>query len=207
MFRKRIHRRWRFAALVAVAVLVTAAPQSAPAAGLLRADGGFGGVLEVKQHDVKVTINNGVAVTEVEQIFVNRENRVVEALYTFPVPRGASVANFSMWINGKEMIGEVVEKKRARQIYESYKAKRIDPGLLEQVDYKRFEMRIFPIAAGAEQRVKVTYYQELDFDHDQATYVYPLATTVAWSSTATSLSPSSTRHTTTRRAWRPAAAT
>ena len=47
-------------------------------------------------------------------------------------------------------------------------------------------MRIFPIAAGAEQRVKVTYYQELDFDHDQATYVYPLATTVARSGTATS---------------------
>ena len=37
-------------------------------------------------------------------------------------------------------------------------------------------MRIFPIAAGAEQRVRVTYYQELDFDHDWATYVYPLAT-------------------------------
>ena len=48
--------------------------------------------------------------------------------------------------------------------------------MLEQVDYKRFEMRIFPIAAGAEQRVQLAYYQELDFDHDWATYVYPLAT-------------------------------
>ena len=37
-------------------------------------------------------------------------------------------------------------------------------------------MRIFPIPAGAEQRVKLTYYQELDADHDWATYVYPLAT-------------------------------
>jgi Ca-activated chloride channel family protein len=148
----------------------------ASAAGLLIADGGFGGVLEIKEQDVKITINNGVAVTEVEQVFVNKENRIVEALYTFPVPRGASVANFSMWINGKEMIGEVVEKERARQIYDSYKQQRRDPGLLEQVDYKRFEMRIFPIAAGAEQRVKIAYYQELDFDHDEATYVYPLAT-------------------------------
>jgi len=47
---------------------------------------------------------------------------------------------------------------------------------LEQVDYKRFEMRIFPIPAGAEQRVRIAYYQELDFDHDRANYVYPLAT-------------------------------
>lgn len=167
-------RKSLFAAIVATVAMAT--PISAHASGLLIADGGFGGVLEIKEHDVKVTINNGVAVTEVSQVFVNTENRVVEALYTFPVPKGASVSNFSMIINGKEMIGEVVEKERARRIYESYKQTRRDPGLLEQVDYKRFEMRIFPIPAGAEQHVKVTYYQELDVDHDWATYVYPLAT-------------------------------
>jgi len=146
------------------------------AAGLLIADGGFGGTLEVKEQAVDVTINNGVAVTRVTQVFQNKEQRQVEALYTFPVPKGASVAGFSMWINGQEMVGEVLEKKRAREIYESYKQTRRDPGLLEQVDYKTFEMRIFPIAPLAEQRVELTYYQELEVDHDWATYVYPLAT-------------------------------
>ena len=148
-------------------------------AGLLIAEGGFGGLLEIQEHDVEVTINNGVAVTEVTQVFLNKENRQVEALYTFPVPKGASVANFSMWINGKEVIGEVLEKERAREIYNSYKRVRRDPGLLEQVDYKTFEMRIFPIAANAEQRVQIAYYQELDFDHDWGTYVYPLATSTS----------------------------
>ncbi len=147
------------------------------ASGLLIADGGFGGVLEIKEQDVSVVINNGIAVTEIQQVFLNTENRIVEALYTFPVPNGASVSNFSMVINGKEMTGEVVEKKRARQIYESYKSTRRDPGLLEQVDYKTFELRVFPIPAGAEQHIKITYYQQLDFDHNNATYVYPLATT------------------------------
>ncbi|MDH3716584.1 MAG: VIT domain-containing protein [Planctomycetota bacterium] len=163
--------------LVAISLVLACgySPQ-ARAAGLLIADGGFGGVLTIEEHDAKVTINNGVAVTQVTQVFRNTEQRVVEALYTFPVPKGASVSNFSMWINGKEMVGEVVEKKRARQIYESYKQTRRDPGLLEQVDYKTFEMRIFPIPAGAQQRVQVSYYQELDFDHDWATYTYPLAT-------------------------------
>jgi Ca-activated chloride channel family protein len=164
--------RWMILALLAL----TGAAPAAHAAGLLVADGGFGGVLEIEEHTVQVTINNGIAVTEVNQIFRNTEDRQVEALYTFPVPRGASVANFSMWINGQEMVGEVVEKQRARQIYESYKETRKDPGLLEQTDFKTFEMRIFPIAPRAEQRVQITYYQELDFDHDWATYVYPLAT-------------------------------
>lgn len=151
-------------------------PRAASAAGLLIADGGFGGVLEIKEHDVQVTINNGVAVTRVTQIFHNTEKRQVEALYTFPVPKAASVANFSMWINGKEMVGEVLEKKRAKEIYESYKQQRRDPGLLEQTDYRTFDMRVFPIGPDADQKVQITYYQELDYDHDTATYVYPLAT-------------------------------
>ncbi len=162
-------------ALAAAIVLVMGTPR-AEAAGLLVADGGFGGVLEIESHSATVTINNGVAVTEVTQVFRNTEDRQVEALYTFPVPRGASVANFSMWINGKEMIGEVLEKKRARKIYESYKQTFRDPGLLEQTDYKTFKMRIFPIGPQAKQRVRIRYYQELDYDDDWVTYVYPLST-------------------------------
>src|SRR5881394_732464 len=165
---------WKSLLLTGAAML--ACSITAPAAGLLVADGGLGGVLEVKEHEAQVTINNGIAVTKVTQVFHNTEKRQVEALYTFPVPRGASVANFSMWINGKEMVGEVLEKQRAREIYDSYKQQKRDPGLLEQTDYRTFEMRVFPIAAKAEQKVQVTYCQELDFDHDWATYVYPLAT-------------------------------
>ncbi|MEJ2689521.1 MAG: VIT and VWA domain-containing protein [Deltaproteobacteria bacterium] len=172
-------RAWvRLAALLLVGILtLIGSDDSARAAGMLVADNGFGGVLEIVEHDVRVTINNGIAVTEVTQVFRNTEQRQMEALYTFPVPKGASVSNFSMWIGGKEMVGEVLEKERAHEIYNSYKRKKRDPGLLEQTDYKTFEMRIFPIGPGASQKVQITYYQELDFDHDWATYVYPLATT------------------------------
>jgi len=161
-------------AAVAASCLATGAAQ---AAGLLVADGGFGGQLEQIEHRVDVTLNNGVAVTHVTQIFRNLESRQVEALYTFPIPKGASVSNFSMWIAGSEMVGEVIEKERAREIYNSYKAVRRDPGLLEQKDYKTFEMRIFPIEAKADQKVQITYYQEIDVDHDRGTYIYPLQTT------------------------------
>ena len=37
--------------------------------------GGFGGALEIKEHSARVTINNGVAVTTVTQVFLNTENR------------------------------------------------------------------------------------------------------------------------------------
>jgi len=153
--------------------------QSARAAGLLVSDGGLGGVLRIDEHSVRVTVNNAIATTEVTQVFRNTENRQIEALYTFPVPRGATVSNFSMWINGKEMVGEVVEKNRAREIYNSYKQQKRDPGLLEQTDFKTFELRIFPIAPNAQTKIQLTYYQELDIDNDWATYVYPLATSTS----------------------------
>jgi len=173
--RGRLRGYWLPAMLVAL-VLGVMPSGLASASGLLVAKGGFGGRLLIKEQIINVTINNGIAVTEVNQVFLNTESRIVEALYTFPVPVNASVSNFSMIINGKEMIGEVVEKKRARQIYQSYKRTKKDPGLLEQVDYKTFEMRVFPIQPHAEQHIKVVYYQPLDVDHDWSTYVFPLAT-------------------------------
>src|SRR5258706_326591 len=169
-------RRIVCAVLLVGSIAAAIAPPSSRGAGLLIRDGGLGGVIEVKDHNVQVTINNGIAVTKVTQVFHNTEKRQVEALYTFPVPKGASVANFSMWINGKEMVGEVLEKQRAREIYNAYKQIRHDPGLLEQTDYRTFDMRIFPIGPESDQKVQITYYQELDYNHDTATYVYPLAT-------------------------------
>ena len=171
-----LKRRLSFVfALVAIISLVSA--PATRAAGLLIADGGSGGVLEIKEHAVHVTINNGIAVTDVTQVFQNTEDRQVEALYTFPVPRGASVANFSMWINGKEMVGEVLEKKRAREIYDSYKQQRQrSRACSSRPTTARSRCASSRSAPRAEQKVQITYYQELDFDHDWATYVYPLAT-------------------------------
>jgi len=67
-----------FAAVLLAALALLTTP--AHAAGLLVADGGLGGVLEIKEHTVEVTFNNGIVVTEVNQVFVNTESRQVEAL-------------------------------------------------------------------------------------------------------------------------------
>jgi len=44
-------------------------------------DGGFGGVLQIKEHDVHVTVNNGVAVTESSRCLSTREQRVSSPVY------------------------------------------------------------------------------------------------------------------------------
>jgi Ca-activated chloride channel family protein len=106
--------RFPLAMIFALLAFSLATPHRAGCAGMLVAEGGLGSVLAIKEQNVRVTINNQIAVTQIDQTFVNMENRIVEALYTFPVPSGASVSNVRMWIAGKEMIGEVVENQRAR---------------------------------------------------------------------------------------------
>jgi Ca-activated chloride channel family protein len=134
-------------------------------------------VLEIKEHDVKVTINNGVAVTTVNQVFQNTEGPPGRGALHLPVPKGRSVSNFSMWIGGKEMVGEVIEKKRARgRSTRATSGSAAIPGCWSRWITARSRCACFPIAPRAGQRVQVTYYQELDYDHNRAVYVYPLAT-------------------------------
>jgi len=128
----------------------------------------LGGVLEVEEQTVHVTINNGIAVTEVTQVFHNTESRQVEALYTFPVPRGER--GQLQHVDQRQGMGRGRREEAGREIYDSYKRVRRDPGLLEQTDYKTFEMRIFRSPRGeAEGADRVLPGAGLR--HDWATYV------------------------------------
>jgi len=95
-----------------------AAPAPTPAAGLLTPADGSLPALEIRSHDVDVLIQDGYAVTTVEQQFHNPNDRDLEAVYSFPVPEQGSVAEFTVWIDGKPVTGEVLEKQQARAVYE-----------------------------------------------------------------------------------------
>src|SRR5258708_38923919 len=75
--------------------------------------------LAMLNHAVSVAIDDQVATTRVEQTFRNHTDRPLEATYVFPVPQGASVNKFTMWVDSKEVKGELVEAKQAREIYNS----------------------------------------------------------------------------------------
>ena len=99
--------------IAAVALLVLA--QSAQATGLLIPTEKKLPPLAMLNHNVQVSIEDQVAITKIEQTFRNHTDRQLEATYVFPVPKGASVRKFSMWVDGKEVPGELVEADKARQ--------------------------------------------------------------------------------------------
>ena len=57
--------------------------------------------LEVSFHHVSVEINDQVAVTSVDQEFVNPNSQRLEGTYMFPLPPGAHIDKFSMDVNGR----------------------------------------------------------------------------------------------------------
>ncbi|MCC6739165.1 MAG: VWA domain-containing protein, partial [Planctomycetia bacterium] len=153
-------------------------------AGLARADG-FMQIdrptreavpMAVKYHKVDVAIDNQVATTTVDQVFVNPNGFNVEATYMFPVPAGASVSKLSMWIDGKEMEAELLDADKARATYEEIVRSQQDPALLEYVGTKMFKLRVFPILPNEEKRVKLAYSESLRADNGLCIYRYPLNT-------------------------------
>jgi len=146
------------------------------AAGLLKPiDGGDENDVYMKSHHVNVVINNGFARTEVDQVFGNDGDSDLRAIYSFPVPKQASVAEVSLWIDGNEVIGEVLEKAKAKKVHEEQIQKGNDTALAEKNDYKTFEVSVYPVRAGGETRVRLVYYQPIEIDLNVGRYVYPLA--------------------------------
>jgi len=143
-------------------------------AGLLTPSGRSLPALLLKEHHVCVTVEDGYVITRIDQSFFNPNSMDLEALYTFPVPETASVAEFSLWIDGKKVPGEVVEKEKAKEIYEEEKAAGHETGLTEKNELNSFEIKVFPVKANDTTRMRLVYIQPVTVDTGMGRYVYPL---------------------------------
>ncbi len=132
--------------------------------------------LTIRYHRVTVTIDNQIAVTRVEQEFINEYDWDVEGTYIFPLPEGASISKFVMWVDGVPVEGKILPADQARKIYEDIVRERRDPALLEYVGRDAVQMRIYPIPAGGSRKIDLEYTQVLPVDNGLVRYSYPLNT-------------------------------
>ena len=84
--------------------------------------------LTVGYHKVSVEIRDQIARTTIEESFVNHTVNRLEGVFHFPLPQDASISGFGMWIGGDLIEADVVEKQRAREIYETILREKRDPG-------------------------------------------------------------------------------
>ncbi|MEW6355872.1 MAG: VIT domain-containing protein [Planctomycetota bacterium] len=135
--------------------------------------------LAIKYQRVNIAVKDQVATTNVEQVFQNSVPQDLEATYIFPLPENASIQDFAMYINGKRMSGELVEKDKARQIYEEIVRRMKDPGILEYMGSNLFRIRVYPVPRMGTQKIELTYSEVLKMDGGACKYVYPLKTSGA----------------------------
>ena len=158
------------------AVLLLAWAGSAAARGLLIPDDKTVPPLAMLNHKVTIAIEDQVAVTHVEQTFRNHTDRPLEATYVFPLPKGAGLDHFSMWVDGKEVKGEIIEAAKAREVYTSIVRRTQDPGLLEYLGNNLAQLKAFPIPAHGDQKVGLSFNSVAANENGVVEYVYPLKT-------------------------------
>lgn len=132
--------------------------------------------LPVKSINIDVKIDGQVATTHVDQIFRNDTQFTLEGTYFFPIPENASIIEFSIWENGKKLVGEVRSREEARRIYDEIVRRQRDPGLLEYAGRDLFQASIFPIPPNSDKRLELKYSQVLQADSGTVAYKYPLGT-------------------------------
>jgi hypothetical protein len=143
------------------------AGEVAPPWSLTASDGSG---LRLTRVDAKAVVEGPLAFTELHLYFHNPEARTREGTFSITLPAGAAVSRFAMESNGQFMEAEVVEKQLARRAYEDFLHRRQDPALLEKAEGNQFSARVFPIPAGADKHLVISYSQEVSSGH----YTLPL---------------------------------
>ena len=130
--------------------------------------------LIIEDLDVRVAIHGMLSLTEIEFRFRNPQAKRIEGRFTATLPPNAAISRFAKEVFGRMEEGEVVERLRANQIYESYLHQMRDPALLEQDQGNRFSARIFPIEANTTVRILLSYSMLLPAKNGARTYSMPL---------------------------------
>jgi len=90
------------------------------------------GVLSLREMAIDVGLGRGYARVNVRQVFENHTRAAQEGTYRFALPPAAAVGDFAVWDGLVRIPGVILEKRRARSIYQELERQRIDPGLLQQ---------------------------------------------------------------------------
>lgn len=127
----------------------------------------------IEYQRVNVTINNQIATTHIDQLFVNPNDWMVEGIYLFPLPLGASVSQLTMWVDGQPIEAKILAADEAQQIYDDIVRQLRDPALLKYVGTQAIQANVFPLPPNGERRVEIEYQQLLTAESGLFHYTYP----------------------------------
>lgn len=111
------------------------------------------------------------------QHYRNTSERAIEAVYTFPVAAGATLAGLEAVIGGKRLAGQVMAKAEAENRYEEAIESGDLPVMVERAGRGLYTANLGGIGPGETVAIDITYVQLLDQEDGRIRLVVP--TTVA----------------------------
>src|SRR4051794_14076087 len=167
---------------VIITILTLLVANALFAAGTLTSSASGNALMQIKEHVVNVIIDNGFARTEVVQTFFNPNDKDLEAVYGFPVPSSASLAEITIQNRERTLNGEVIASDEAKKVYAEERDAGNDAGLGEcsctkskdDVEYNSYKFSVSPVRAKSEVKIRFVYYQPLTIDSGMGRYIYPL---------------------------------
>jgi Ca-activated chloride channel family protein len=139
-------------------------------------------ILSLGEMQVEIHVDNGDARVLVRQVFVNHTAMPQEGNYLFALPGGTTVSDFAVWDGPVRIPAVILERKRAKAVYQELKSQAIDPGLLEQGertedDARRnsiFSVHIVPIPAYGTKRLEIEYHEHIPVAAHKSSFLLPL---------------------------------
>ena len=121
----------------------------------------------------QVRLLEGVAEVSVVQDYVNMEEKAIEVIYFFPIEEGAAVTKMEAEVEGRKVMGKVMEKEKAREEYQEVTSEGRTAVLVEEVKADILEMKVGHLAAGAGCRVSLTYLCEAEVEEEKTRLTLP----------------------------------
>ena len=131
---------------------------------------------------LNIEVNGLVAYAQIKQVFINPYNIELEGKYQFPLPENAAIKHLKVKVADKEIIGQIMEKKAAKAVYERAKKSGKKASLVQQQRPNLFTNNIANIPAQSTVVVTLDFIMPVTFNLNQLSLKLPLAMTARYQS-------------------------
>jgi len=143
---------------------------------------------ELALKKVKITGNviGKFGTFEIEQIYINETNEVLEVGYTFPIVETATVVGFEVNIGDKVLRGVCKEKGEAKKEYQKNILKGNSAYMMEQETDSIFKISVGKIEKKEEVKIKINYIDKFEIIDNTIKILMPTLVTPRYKSNITS---------------------
>lgn len=131
------------------------------------------GEMLLKKVDIEGNICGEFVEFTISHVYENIGEDDVKGIYTFPIPDTAVISGFEANIGGSVIKGKVEDKKEIEKIYENIGEASGSKLILEELNNNYFKMSIGTILKGETVIIKISYIEELVYEHSKLKLIIP----------------------------------